>query len=794
MTVWLGKSLKECLPTPAIQLMEIAPTVRVCLQHNKNPSLCFSDVQLQKASRDTAYHSIEQYVELWSKVLIAESANESVKTKNLIFIRLAPLKWNKFTRVDNCVDDPYYLPNEVSLVIPPRNQDSLDFISIKSGDFLCVRYEISDSLNAVYHFVVTKVKRNENNKTKKKDEDVIIRMCAEGDHSCRVTENMYQELKKGNQNCEIQIIPMPDSFHRVYGRLKEALRVDDNWSSLSKTIAISDTRSIDFNKFTVVKKQSKISLKVFNDNPLAKQLWKGEGGIELNPIQQDSIKRALTNSFQLIQGPPGTGKSETGAHLAYIFSLTNKEIFEEDPTSSFKSVLYCGPSNKSVDVVHKNLHLLNEKLGSKRLKILRIYGRTHERIDYSDPVFDLTQKRAEKDDNDGGLVLEEFRNESLHKIIRQNFPEIRTTETKLQKLLSQSIIPSSTERKNYKDMITSSEKSEIQNNYDVILCTCNETCSRRLLNSKDILAQCIIDESGMATEPETIAASSLCEHVVLIGDHKQLQPVIKYPPAKECGLGTSLFERYANQFERYAESEDSYLITLELQYRMHSFICQGPSGIFYNSKLKADQIVKERRPLTQSIDLFWPRGQQYPVLFLKVYGVEKFTDSKHSKEIDSHSKCNEQEAKAVLKCIKKLVMNHNVKHESIAVLTPYGAQKNLITDMIKDDLELKPYWKSLRVATIVESQGDEYDIVILTTVRSQKVSEIRYKEYIQPDRRWLTENLGFLTDDHQINVGITRARYGLILIGNDKLLRYDKTWNRLIKFYEDEGCTRMIDF
>ena len=212
-TVWLGKSLKECLPTPAIQLMEIAPTVRVCLQHNKNPSLCFSDIQLQKASRDTSYHSIEQYVELWSKVLIAESANESVKTKNLIFIRHAPLKWNEFTRVDNCVDDPYYLPSGVSLVIPPKNQDSLDFISIKSGDFLCVRYEISDSLNAVYHFVVMEVKRNEHKKANKKDdEDVVIKMKPQGDYSCRVTENMHQELKKGSQTCEIQLIPMPDSF------------------------------------------------------------------------------------------------------------------------------------------------------------------------------------------------------------------------------------------------------------------------------------------------------------------------------------------------------------------------------------------------------------------------------------------------------------------------------------------------------------------------------------------------------------------------------------------------------
>ena len=61
--------------------------------------------------------------------------------------------------------------------------------------------------------------------------------------------------------------------------------------------------------------------------------------------------------------------------------------------------------------------------------------------------------------------------------------------------------------------------------------------------------------------------------------------------------------------------------------------------------------------------------------------------------------------------------------------------------------------------------GDEYDIVILSTVRSQEVSEIRYKQYVQPDRVWFAENLGFLTDDHQINVGITRAKYGLIIIG-----------------------------
>lgn len=109
-------------------------------------------------------------------------------------------------------------------------------------------------------------------------------------------------------------------------------------------------------------------MKVFNEEPLVKEVWGDVPGIELNKVQKESIKKALKNKFQLIQGPPGnekflclifyeqiflgTGKSETGAHLAYIFSLANKKIAESQPFNKKFSVLYCGPSNKSVDVVH----------------------------------------------------------------------------------------------------------------------------------------------------------------------------------------------------------------------------------------------------------------------------------------------------------------------------------------------------------------------------------------------------------------------------------------------------------
>ena len=52
----------------------------------------------------------------------------------------------------------------------------------------------------------------------------------------------------------------------------------------------------------------------------------------------------------------GTGKSVTGAHLAFIFAKLNGRLKHE---GKGKCVVYCGPSNKAVDVVHGQFyHLL----------------------------------------------------------------------------------------------------------------------------------------------------------------------------------------------------------------------------------------------------------------------------------------------------------------------------------------------------------------------------------------------------------------------------------------------------
>ena len=77
-----------------------------------------------------------------------------------------------------------------------------------------------------------------------------------------------------------------------------------------------------------------------------------------NLEQQRALQTALLKPFTLIQGPPGTGKTVTSARLAVLYVLMNR--MQPPPVTQNKSknkdkvspqILYCGPSNKSVDVV-----------------------------------------------------------------------------------------------------------------------------------------------------------------------------------------------------------------------------------------------------------------------------------------------------------------------------------------------------------------------------------------------------------------------------------------------------------
>lgn len=65
--------------------------------------------------------------------------------------------------------------------------------------------------------------------------------------------------------------------------------------------------------------------------------------------------------------------------------------------------------------------------------------------------------------------------------------------------------------------------------------------------------------------------------------------------------------------------------------------------------------------------------------------------------------------------------------------------------------------------------GSESGIVLLSTVRSKPKEEISIQdgssERKNADIGWIRRNLGFVTDRHQICVGLTRCKYGLVIVG-----------------------------
>ena len=95
----------------------------------------------------------------------------------------------------------------------------------------------------------------------------------------------------------------------------------------------------------------------------------------------------------------------------------------------------------------------------------------------------------------------------------------------------------------------------------VIFCTCAEAGSSRM-NTR-VVKQCIIDECAMCVEPETLLPMTLSEKIILVGDHKQLQPVVLSKIAENLGLKISMFQRLFEDERMFR-----YCIMLTEQYRM----------------------------------------------------------------------------------------------------------------------------------------------------------------------------------------------------------------------------------
>lgn len=261
----------------------------------------------------------------------------------------------------------------------------------------------------------------------------------------------------------------------------------------------------------------------------------------------------------------------------------------------------------------------------------------------------------------------------------------------------------------------------------------------------------LVDEVAQATETSTIVPLVLrgAKQLVLCGDHCQLPPSVVSQEAELRGMSMSIYTRLVDcGLQPYF---------LDTQYRSHPKLAEFSAQQFYRGILKTG-IKAELRPMPKGIP--WP-NPECPVAFYKISAPE---------ELDGESKASPVEAEKVLAVINSLLIRGGGEFclEDIGVVTPYKGQVRVLRRLLRTalpELQEKGKDKDLEIFSVDNFQGREKEVMIFSAVRCNEEGKV-----------------GFLADWRRLNVMITRARRGLVIIGDPTTLHCDTHWSAWLKF------------
>ena len=283
----------------------------------------------------------------------------------------------------------------------------------------------------------------------------------------------------------------------------------------------------------------------------------------------------------------------------------------------------------------------------------------------------------------------------------------------------------------------------------VVAATCSTSARLSRRGPGESFDWAIVDEAGRATVPEVLIPMAAAERVVLVGDERQLPPMVDEKAGSAArsederrSLSTSLFQ----DLLEHGEGNGEHVAGLWTQYRMHPAIGRLVSEVFYEGRVVNGIKDAERKRA---------RWNALPgvVNWISTSGTGKRRESRNG-----GSYANSGEVDVVIRLLNRLEdgARRDGKRLDVGVITGYSAQVALIGGRLGKNAT-NHQWPHLtvEVATVDSFQGRECDIVIYSTVRSNK------------ERR-----IGFLRDYRRINVALSRARELLVIVGDDEMMEH----------------------
>lgn len=494
----------------------------------------------------------------------------------------------------------------------------------------------------------------------------------------------------------------------------------------------------------------------------------------LNDRQLEAVtKSVLAKDLALIQGPPGTGKTTVIAEI----------IWQEIRKNPDCRILLTSQTNLAVD---NALERLQGQSGIRPVRIGKPDKLEPEGRRFSLPVMDSWANDSKNSDDNATRIW-------IDRIVKKisNDPKYSSAVSSWKNELEA------------KDKHSRTEFSRLyRSNVNLVAATCSICGSRDFMESysdmfggnerSDMFFDVVImDEASKATPLEMAVPLVLGKKIIVIGDHKQLPPMMdentidsalekigKKNIAEKLQKAESQFKRV---FEAAAKVRKTIVATLDTQYRMHEQIMNTIKQ-FYQEELAATGGLKCGISETMDIPDLANKGSRWHGITLNPI----INPSTHAVWIDVHTPetylspgyKNEGELKAIDLVLKALQQADGYSDFINAQQKPEDKEIGIITFYSAQSREIKKKYKgkNYRMDVVDRFQGMERNIIIVSTVRSNPKN-----------------NIGFAKEIERINVAFSRARRLLIVVGNKRQFESNSNYAASIANMETVSFEQLKD-